>query len=119
MDRPPPSNSVRIWMPIYIGDYLADTIGLTLSQHGAYFMAMMAYWRKGESLTEAELQAVTAREHDRITEFFVFESNRWHHKRIDIELDIARKHIAQQRLKAEKGVAARRATGSLPKEPAG
>lgn len=116
---PPPSNSVRIWMPIYIGDYLADTIGFSNSEHGAYFLSMLAYWRKGESLTERELSTITGKDFDRISEFFVFVDNRWHHKRIDIELVIANDKVLAMKAKAAKGVAARRAMGQLPNEPHG
>lgn len=35
------------WLPLYVGDYLADTGRFTLQEHGAYMLLIMDYWRNG------------------------------------------------------------------------
>lgn len=36
-----------IWMPIYINDYLGDTMELDENGHGIYLLLMFQYWKKG------------------------------------------------------------------------
>ena len=78
-------------MPLYIGDYLGDTGHLTTTQHGAYLLLMMHYWRKGElpddDIQLAAITGLSLREWRKsrftIQQFFF---DGWCHKRIDDEL---------------------------------
>ena len=101
-------------MPLYIGDYLADTIDLTNSEHGAYLKSLMMYWRKGGALTWHELRAVCGKDLDRVSKFFISHDGRWHHKRVDIELEKAWKRKEAAEAKAKKSVEVRKLTGLLP-----
>lgn len=103
-----------IWMPLYIGDYLGDTIGLTLSEHGAYFMAMMMYWKKGYALTDKELRAATGREYQSIKDYFHLADGLWHHGRIDSELGKVHERSKSAREKALLGVAAKKKKNEDP-----
>jgi len=91
-----------VWMPVYIGDYLGDTIGLDFAQHGAYFLAMMAYWRKGGPLTEDEANEIMRAHCGRIAKFFRIDNGLWHHKRIDEELVLAKNRSNQSKSNAIK-----------------
>jgi len=83
--------SKRAWMPLYVGDYLCDTGHLTTSQHGAYLLLMMHYWRKGGFPDDDEqLSAITKlplnvwKSYRNIIQAFFYDG--WCHKRIDEEL---------------------------------
>ncbi len=41
------SSKTDIWMPIFIGDFLADTSHLDAERTGAYLILLFRYWRKG------------------------------------------------------------------------
>jgi uncharacterized protein YdaU (DUF1376 family) len=83
------------WMPLYIGDYLADTMRLTIDQHGAYLLLLMEYWRQGplpdDDAQLACIVKVDRKRWDRelkqaIRRFFTVEGDGLlHQKRLDTE----------------------------------
>lgn len=97
----------KAWMPIYPGDYLRDTVGLTLAEHGAYLLVILAYWSNGGPLDDAFAMRIASTEANRVRQFFKVKDNKWHHKRIDAELARSAK-VIEARSKAGKAAAHRR-----------
>lgn len=98
------------WMPLYIGDYLADTMHLSGPEHGAYLLLIMHYWRNGPLPDDDKSLAAIARTDrkdwpaisETVREFFRKDAtdNRLHHKRIDAELSAANAIVLQKRAAA-------------------
>lgn len=97
----------RVWMPVYIGDYLSDTIHLTRAEHGSYLLCLMAYWRKQGPLPDGEFRRTAGREMSVVKQFFTFEDNHWHHARTQKELEKAHDKMRSLKERSMKGVAAR------------
>ena len=98
----------RPWMPLYVGDYLGDTGHLTTTQHGAYLLLMMHYWRKGELPDDdrqlskiAKLPLKTWCEFRATLQDFFHDG--WKHKRIDAELQKMMRVSAQRAIAGQKG----------------
>lgn len=112
--------SDRPWMPLYTGDYLRDTRRLSLAEHGAYLLLIMAYWDTGKPLPDddrvlARIVGTTATEwamlRPAMYPFFVVEDGVWRHKRIDQEL-ARTTAIRQKRREAAQSSWARRRKSS-------
>jgi uncharacterized protein YdaU (DUF1376 family) len=116
---------VDIWMPIYIGDYLGDTMRLTTEQHGAYLLMLMEYWRTGPLPDDDdELAAITKLDVDRwlahrkkLSRFFVIEDGVWRQKRIERELAAAQSRRKAATENGKKG--GRPPKGKTQKKPTG
>ncbi len=91
-------------MPLYIGDYLADTGHLTTTQHGAYLLLLMHYWRKRELPTDDKQLAAIAKLPLRIwldtketLQAFFYDG--WKHKKVEAEL-FRRMEVSEKRAAA-------------------
>lgn len=104
------------WMPLWIGDYLADTMSLNTAQHGAYLLLLVAYWRnKGPLQDDDEDLATTVRAtpaewkklRPKMLKFFDAEDGMWVHNRADKELQRAGLFAKKAHDRAVKAAAAR------------
>lgn len=87
--------TARPFMPLFVGDYLADTRDLNRSDHGGYMLLIMAYWSKGGPLPDDDnlLRRITLstryawkKLRKNLQNFFTIRDGKWHHKRVDFEL---------------------------------
>lgn len=109
MDKP------DVFMPLYIGDYLAGTSRLTTELHGAYLLLIMDYWMNGPLPDDdALLASITKMTPDawsnaraKLKHYFSIESGCWKQKRIEEELAAATEKKRKSRDKAKKAAAAR------------
>jgi uncharacterized protein YdaU (DUF1376 family) len=82
-----------IWMPVFIGDYLADTMHLTTEQHGAYLLLLFHLWRRGSLRDDdAVLAKVSGLGENAwnlhrpvLAEFFKIHQGLWQHGRVEKE----------------------------------
>lgn len=108
-------NRTDIWMPLYIGDYLADTARLTTEQHGAYLLLLMDYWRSGRLPDDdAVLSQITKMTPDAwsnakamLAQYFSIENGYWIHKRVEQEIELAKKNKDKNHKRAVQAAQAR------------
>jgi uncharacterized protein YdaU (DUF1376 family) len=105
------SSKTDIWMPIYIGDYLADTMRLTTEQHGAYLLLLMEYWRSGKLCDDdEELASITKlskadwkKQRKSLERFFTVSDGMWLQKRAQSELEAAQQRRKSAQENGKKG----------------
>lgn len=104
-----------IWMPLYLGAYIADTLRFTTEQHGAYLLIIMDYWRNGPPpddngvLAQITKLSVSRWKAHRpvIAPKFQIANGVWKHKRIEHELNRAREMQTILSDRGKAGAAAR------------
>jgi uncharacterized protein YdaU (DUF1376 family) len=84
------------YIQLFVADYLADTMHLSASEHGAYLLLIMNYWQTGKPLLndDARLAKICRmnfdewqQSRDTILAFFSEKRGYLHHKRIDSDLE--------------------------------
>lgn len=92
------SKKADTWMPLYVGEYLADTTNLNTEQHGAYFLMLLAAWKRGGKLPydDGQLTSITKLSPARwkahrsiLLELFRIEGDALLHKRVTEEREKA------------------------------
>ena len=102
-------------MPLYIGDYLADTSRLTTEQHGAYLLLLMDYWRSGKLPDNDQVLAqITKLSPDAwsnakamLMQFFSIENGYWVHTRVEKEIILAKENKDKNHQRAVQAAKAR------------
>lgn len=98
----------KAYLPLFAGDYLADTLNFTVEEHGAYLLALIHQWNSGP-YDEEELRLVLRFQRKKFSKIFAklspkleqTENGKWYSKRLEAERAKALK-ISEKRSKAGK-----------------
>ena len=92
-------SDVKVWMPIYVGDWDADTRDLSCEEDGAYWRLIRHYWRRGAP-PDADRKLATivgvplsrwVKMRPALIQFFELRDGVWFHKRVEHEIAEASK----------------------------
>ena len=115
-------------MPIELGPFLADTLGLSNAEVGSYVLLIIAYWAnagplpnddKSLQMTARCPDAEWARTKGLLQHKFHVANGCWQHSRIDDEIAKSKQRKLTMTQLSVLGVEARRQTGQLPPATAG
>jgi uncharacterized protein YdaU (DUF1376 family) len=108
------TDKVDIFMPLFIGDYLKDTVDLSAEEHGAYLLLLMNLWNRGGRLPcdPPRLARMAGLSLDRwepvwmtVGRFFEFDDGHIHQPRLSRELKRAAHKKNQAVEKGRQGAA--------------
>jgi uncharacterized protein YdaU (DUF1376 family) len=103
-------------MPMFIGDYLADTMRLSTEEHGAYLLLMFDYWKNGPlpdddavlaRITRLSADAWSNAKASVLAFFSKGEDGKLHQKRVEEEMEKARENRRKSTERAQKAAASR------------
>ena len=109
-------SKAEAWMPLYIGDYLGDTMHLDGPCHGAYLLLLMHSWRNGPLPADERKLAAIARTDltawrkgigATVMEFFTATDAGFVQGRLERERGEAEKHSERRTASAKKAAASR------------
>lgn len=101
-------SSHKAYLPLFAGDYLADTLNFSVEEHGAYLLALIHQWNAGP-FEEDELRLVLRFQRKKFAKIFAklspkltqTKDGKWYSKRLEAERAKALK-ISEKRSKAGK-----------------
>lgn len=103
------------YMQLYIADYLADTMHLSVEEHGAYLLLMFNYWQTGKPIPKNRLAKIARLTNERwadvepsLQEFFCDNGEEWVHLRIEEDLASVREKLTKKSAAGKASVQARR-----------
>lgn len=106
----------RIWMPIYVGDYHADTTHFRTIDHGAYLLLLLSYWRRQGPLPADQEYLMTITKtsrrewhgvHLRVARLFQISKTHWTHLTLENEITKTQDQIAKKSKAGKAGMASR------------
>jgi uncharacterized protein YdaU (DUF1376 family) len=110
-----------IWMPLYVSDYLGDTMHLSAEQHGAYLLLLMVAWKSEGRLANDpdQLQAISRLPPAKwkaseavLKSFFYVTPEYWINNRLQDELQKAIRNTEAKARSGKKGANVRWQTGA-------
>lgn len=122
------SKDAPLWMPLYVPDYLKDTMHLSTVEHGAYLLLIMHAWTHGGLLPIDEtrlsrIARLSADEwkdcRDAVLEFFQRGENSYRHNRVDEEIAKAEGLVEQRRAAGRASAEARKNQRESQRKPNG